>query len=294
MSGIKFDITKSGKVFIRGIKINNRPEKPNAKQVISRFYVSQLRKNIVPWFSFWRKPEPVNYLTKIPFRGINFLSLRSNTRGKCPYWVPRSYVIEKGLQIKKGELGTSVIKKKGNFFCIETFFNLNQLHGIDIPVIEIPERQPPIEKNHALQEVLDYFKFVDLDKFDFKMDDFFLPDDYYYRLFQYFCYYWFCHTENEYCRSKNNFGVCREYKKGIPFAPDHCDKFALIISLGAAFLSFYSGLSTPMYIKEQERKAWSFLLNVNECNLFLAAEIALKMYDEFLKSAEAIRLKKAS
>ena len=126
------------------------------------------------------------------------------------------------------------------------------------------------------------------------MDDFFLPDYYYYRLFQYFCFYWFCFTENEYCRYKNNFGVCREYKKGIPFDPGHGDKFALIFSLGAAFLSFYCGLSTPMYSKEPERKAWSFLLNINENNLFLTAEIALKMYDEFLKSAEAIRLKKAS
>jgi hypothetical protein len=294
VSDIKFDITGSGKVFVKGIKINTLPEKPNAKREISRFYVSQLRKNIVPWFAFWRKPEPVNYLTNEPFRGINLFTLRSNTRGQCPYWVPRSYVTGKGLQVKKGELDTPVILRKGNFPYIETFYNLNQLHGIDIHDIESPEKQPPIEENQALQEVLDYFKFVDLDKFDHRMEDFFLPDDYYYRLFQYFCYHWFCFTENEYCRFKNNFGVCREYKKGILFDPGHCDKLALIFSLGAAFLSFYCGLSTPMCIKEQERKAYSFLLNINECNLFSAAGIALKMYDAFLKSAEAIRLKKAS
>jgi antirestriction protein ArdC len=114
-----------------------------------------LEKGVVPWRKPWKARKggwrPVNFKTKVPYRGINVLLL-----GLSPYagrfWLTYNQAVELGGQVKKGERGTLAIryglyektsnetdqdgeeiKLKSAFLKSFFLFNLDQIEGIEDP-----------------------------------------------------------------------------------------------------------------------------------------------------------------
>ena len=280
MNNKKIDLSE-----ISGITFRDDIESSHYKRVfgfrdvkarINDYLIRKIDEKIIPWYANWCQPWPVDYLSREPFRGINLFLLRSNYCGFCPYWLPESHIDKKGIAIRKGERGTPVILKKDGVSYIERFFNLEQLHNVEIPVIKQPVK-PAVEEVTA--PVLDFFRdFKTYDKFNYTLKDFTGRDTdfYYYLLFQYNCFNWYCDT----------------YKKELSFKPGRHNKETLIYQVGAAFLASYGRISTPFYsIDGYDRNLWKMLLMSDKTTIFDATAIALKMYDAFL---EAVEMKKAS
>ena len=248
----------------------------DVKARITDYFIRKIDEKIIPWYANWCQPWPFDYLSREPFRGINGFILRSNYCGFCPYWLPESHFKKKGISPRKGEQGTPVILKKGGVSCIEPFFNLEQLHIVEMPVIKQPVK-PAIEEVTA--PVFDFFRdFKTYDKFDYSIENFkgWDTDFYYYLLFQYCCCNWYCET----------------YKKELSFKPGQHNKEALIYQVGASFLASYCRISTPFYsINGYDRNLWKMLLMSDKNAIFDATAIALTMYDAFLEAAE---MRKAS
>jgi len=77
-------------------------------EMINNRIVSLLERGEVPWRKSWASGEPVNFITKKPYRGINpFILISSGF--SCPYWVSFKQVKGKGGMIKKGEKGFPVV-----------------------------------------------------------------------------------------------------------------------------------------------------------------------------------------
>lgn len=247
----------------------------NFRSNVNDLFIQKLEEKIIPWFATWCTPWPIDLLNDRPFRGLNFFLLRSNQKGFCPYWWPRSYIKQNAIKVRKGEEGTAAILKNKEGSRIEMFYRLDQLEGIAKPEIKQPVKPPEEE---GMKIVLEYFQeYLKYDKYNPKMADFYDEDYYYYMIFQYYCYSWYCHTYNE----------------ALSFQPGSHDKQTLIYQLGASFLAAFCQISTFYYYTSEvkDRYAWIKLLKRDENIIFEATTEALKMYESFIQSVE---MKKAS
>jgi len=77
-------------------------------ELINNRIISLLEKDEVPWRKPWASGEPLNFITKKPYRGINPFILNSSGFS-CPYWVSLKQAKDKGGRIKKGENGFPVV-----------------------------------------------------------------------------------------------------------------------------------------------------------------------------------------
>jgi antirestriction protein ArdC len=96
--------------------INNKRMKAYKKQSTVDIYekvtamiMEKLREGVVPWRKTWREAEfPANYLSKKPYKGINFWLLAS-FGFEQPYFLTFLQVKELGGTIKKGEKALPVV-----------------------------------------------------------------------------------------------------------------------------------------------------------------------------------------
>ena len=77
-------------------------------QMINKRIIDLLDKGDIPWRKPWISGEPVNFISRKLYRGINpFILISSGF--SCPYWVSFIQVKGKGGRIIKGEKGFPVV-----------------------------------------------------------------------------------------------------------------------------------------------------------------------------------------
>jgi antirestriction protein ArdC len=153
--------TKGGK------KMTKVSEKKNIYEIINERIFDLLEKGEIPWQKPWVSGEPVSFITKKTYRGINPFILISSGYS-CPYWASFKQVKGKGGSIKKGEKGFPVVfwkwieidgqdtesgKINVPFLRYYTVFNLEQAEGIDIPKMEQRNFHPISEAERIIHQM---------------------------------------------------------------------------------------------------------------------------------------------
>ncbi len=132
--------------------------------------ISKLNSGIVPWERGYSSVAPQNFITKKPYRGINYWITVCNNHSS-PFYLSFKQVKELGGSVKAGEKGTPIVywqilekqnrnadgileKKTIPLLKYYTVFNAEQTTGIDFPVIE--NKVPNITSlDKVLQNMLD-------------------------------------------------------------------------------------------------------------------------------------------
>lgn len=75
---------------------------------ITEEILQKLKEGIIPWRKSWKSGVPLNYITKKPYRGINFLSLITKDY-PSPYYLTFLQCNEKEGRVHKGERGHLIV-----------------------------------------------------------------------------------------------------------------------------------------------------------------------------------------
>ena len=137
-------------------------------EMINDRIIGLLEKGEIPWRKPWVSGDPVNFITRKPYRGINpFILISSGF--SCPYWVSFKQAKGKGGRIKKGKKGFPVVfwkwievqdsesetgKKRVPFLRYYTVFNLEQTEGIDIPEAQTRDFNPITKAEKVIHEII--------------------------------------------------------------------------------------------------------------------------------------------
>lgn len=128
-------------------------------EIVSEQVLELLDKGVAPWRKPWTCRQPMNGISKKPYRGLNALMT-----GLAPYsdprWLTFKQISEKGGRVKKGERSTLVtywkwLEKKQEDGTVESIpmlrfylvFNLEQTEGVNLPALEQGEAKamPEVE-----------------------------------------------------------------------------------------------------------------------------------------------------
>jgi len=139
----------------------------NIYEMVNNRIIGLLEKGEIPWRRPWSSGEPVNFITRKPYRGINpFILISSGF--SCPYWVSFKQAKGKGGQIKKGVKGFPVVfwkwievespdsesgEKHVPFLRYYSVFNLEQTEGIDIPELQTRVFHPINQAEKVIHEM---------------------------------------------------------------------------------------------------------------------------------------------
>jgi antirestriction protein ArdC len=253
---------------------------------------------IDPWRKPWISGEPVNFITRKPYRGINpFILISSGF--SCPYWVSFKQAKGKDGRIKKGEKGFPVVfwkwieirdpesesgKKRVPFLRYYTVFNLEQTEGIEIPkpqtrdfhpiekaekVIQEMPHAPVIEHNEPRAYYQPSDDVVNLPKANLFDSD----EEYYSTLF-----HELTHSTGHSSRLDRD-----EILKISPFGSHDYSKEELVAEMGSAFLCGHCGIE-PAVIENQAAyiQNWLKKLQSNKKWLVYSAARAQKAIDFIL------------
>ena len=133
----------------------------NVYEIVTERILDQLNKGIIPWRKAWRGSEPVNYVSRKGYRGVNLLLL--------PYggeYLTYKQAIDAGGQVRKGEKSHMVVfwrmlekenldnGKKEEFPLLRysNVFHISQCDGIEskLPPVMIDEKIKPIDTAESL------------------------------------------------------------------------------------------------------------------------------------------------
>ena len=76
----------------------------NIYELVTSRIIEQLEQNIIPWRKCWRGSEPINYITRKPYRGINLLLLPFGGE-----WMTFKQVKDSGGSVRKGEKSSLIV-----------------------------------------------------------------------------------------------------------------------------------------------------------------------------------------
>jgi antirestriction protein ArdC len=132
-------------------------------KIITERILKLLEAGTVPWHKPWslrvdgKHVVPMNLISKIPYRGVNILTLTMAGYSN-PYWVTYRQALERGGRVKSGEHGLPVVFFKmldrsdasepsdqgGKFPLLRyyTIFNVDQCEGLEFPKIETTSHNP--------------------------------------------------------------------------------------------------------------------------------------------------------
>ena len=129
--------------------------------IINERIIEEFEKGVVPWYKPWKNfngegnfISPQNFITKIPYKGINFVLLLN--RFEQPYYLTFKQVQKLGGKINKGEksfpvvfwkpINNEIVDKEGNvevernyMFRYYKVFNITQTTGIDYEPVRFIE-----------------------------------------------------------------------------------------------------------------------------------------------------------
>jgi len=109
-------------------------------KMITDKILAQLEAGVIPWKKCWQGSEPINYVTRKPYNGVNLLLL--------PYggeWLTFKQTKDKGGHVRKGERGSMIVfykqlesvdedtgkVKKYPMLRYSTVFHISQVDGIE-------------------------------------------------------------------------------------------------------------------------------------------------------------------
>jgi len=75
---------------------------------ITEKIVAKLKEGVLPWSKSWKTGIPMNYISKRPYNGINFLSLLMNDYAS-PYYLTFLQCMEKRAKVLPGQKGSLVV-----------------------------------------------------------------------------------------------------------------------------------------------------------------------------------------
>jgi antirestriction protein ArdC len=241
----------------------------------------KLSEGVLPWRKSWSSGVPVNYISKRPYNGINFVALSLNEY-PSPYYLTYLQCKEKNGLVRKGENGSPIIywnllEEKGEkdsppekmpFVKVSYVFNLSQtsLYDIDKPkplnyecesLIAGMKEQPIVQNNisRCYYNVLyDYISLPDISGFD-------SPAEYYSSLFHELIH-WTGH------KSRLNRNLVWTDKE-----EDAVEE--LIAEIGSSYLCSICGLE-PMVIENQASyiESWLKLIKEKETSFIKAVTLS--------------------
>lgn len=267
-------------------------------EMINNRITRLLEKGEIPWRKPWVSGEPVNFITKKPYRGINpFILISSGF--SCPYWVSFKQVKGRGGRIKKGEKGFPIVfwkwieieepssdlgNKRVPFLRYYTVFNLEQTEGIEIPkpqtrdfhpitkaekLIHNMPNAPTIEQSEPRAYYRPSDDVVNMPKANLFQSD----EEYYSTLF-----HELTHSTGHKSRLDRD-----EISKVNLFGSHDYSKEELVAEIGSAFLCGHCGIE-PSVIENQAAyiQNWLKKLHSNKKWLVYAAAKAQKAADFIL------------
>ncbi|GGH55695.1 hypothetical protein GCM10007423_63500 [Dyadobacter endophyticus] len=277
-------------------------------QVVTDRIIKMLEDGVNPWRKTWLvEPNsdfagPKNYVSKKPYRGINFFML-SCTGFSSPYFLTMKQVNEKGGQVIKGEKATPVVfaktytfretkevdgeskevDKKGFCYKLYYVFNIEQT-TLEVPAVAIPAGvEHKSEKIEACESILRgyqsaptfkhggskayYRKDCDLVQMP-AMSSFNCSEAYYSILFHEIIH------STGHPKRLNREGVA-EFDR---FGSKRYSQEELIAEMGAAYLNSVSGISSPELDSNSASyiKGWLKPLKNDKKFVFKAASAAQK------------------
>jgi antirestriction protein ArdC len=270
----------------------------NIYQMINKRIIDLLEKDEIPWRKPWVSGDPVNFITRKPYRGINpFILISSGF--SCPYWVSFKQAKGKGGRIKKGEKGFPVVfwkwieildhesesgKKNVPFLRYYTVFNLEQTDGIEIPKTQTRDFNPITKAEKVIREMLNaplikynepraYYRPSE-DLVNMPKQNLFRSDEEYYSTL----FHELTHSTGHECRLNRN-----EISSVSHFGSHDYSKEELVAEMGSAFLCGYCGIE-PAVIENQAAyiQNWLKRLRNNKKWLILAASKAQRAADLIL------------
>jgi len=240
-------------------------------EIINNRIISLLEEGEIPWRKPWVSGEPVNFITKKPYRGINpFILISSGF--SCPYWVSFRQAKGKGGSIKKGEKGFPVVfwkwieiedpdsgKKRVPFLRYYTVFNLEQTEGIEIPKSQTRDFHPIEKAEKVISEMPSapviehnqpqaYYQPSD-DVVNMPKSNLFESDEEYYSTL----FHELAHSTGHESRLNRD-----EISKISPFGSHNYSKEELVAEMGSAFLCGHCGIE-PAVIENQAAYIQSWL-----------------------------------
>jgi antirestriction protein ArdC len=267
-------------------------------EMINERIIELLELGEIPWRKPWVSGEPVNFITRKPYRGINpFILISSGF--SCPFWVSFKQAKGKGGRIKKRAKGFPVVFwkwievkdpesdtgiKRVPILRYYTVFNLEQTEGIDIPEIKTRDFNPILEAEKVIHQMPNaplidhdepraYYKpYEDVVNMP-KANLFHSDEEYYSTLF-----HELTHSTGHFSRLNRE-----EVSKMSPFEHQSYSKEELVAEMGSAFLCGRCGIA-PKVIDNQAAyiQAWLKRLQNNKKWLIYAAAKAQKAADFIL------------
>jgi antirestriction protein ArdC len=137
----------------------------NIYEHITNRIIEQLEKGVIPWRKPWRGNEPINYITRKPYRGVNLLLLPHGGE-----WLSFKQVKDCGGSVKKGEKSSIIVfyktaeKENADTGEVEKYpilkysnvFHLSQTTGIDSK-LEAVIADVEIEPIQTAQGIIDEY-----------------------------------------------------------------------------------------------------------------------------------------
>ena len=117
--------------------------------IVTEQILKQLESGIAPWHRPWTTQVPKNFVSERAYRGFNVFLLSATGYGS-PYWLTYKQAAERGVHVRKGQHGTTVVFWKVGTRDVEnvdgqsnertsillryyTVFNVEQCDGIVAP-----------------------------------------------------------------------------------------------------------------------------------------------------------------
>lgn len=268
-------------------------------EIITQKIIEKLESGVIPWQKPWAVEvgEPVNFLTKKPYRGINTM-LTGMQSYVCPYWVTFKQALELGGCVKKGEKGTPIIfwqflekeNDEGETESIPmvkyyTVFNLSQCEGINYDMPEIKENNldpvdsaekvikgyvgPTIEFKDAVRACYSSF----YDRVTMPAKKYFNGIGEYYSTF----FHELGHSTGHETRLNRKMGTGMNHNRGETYAKEE-----LVAELCAGFLCSHTGIENTIDNTASYIKSWLKIFKDDKNILLSAAGQAQKAYDMIL------------
>jgi antirestriction protein ArdC len=286
--------------FIR-IKIMN-----SIYKIVTDKIIEKLEQGTIPWKMPWRQEVPRNFVTNIPYKGVNVLLLSMQSFEKC-YWLTFRQIQTLKGWIKKGEKSTmviffkkmsssttTVVEESDDTFFLLRYYNIFNLDQVELPD-EVLKKRESLQTNSKIMTAEEIIKgypkppaivinssipnpryLPRIDRVEIQpISHFDSSDNYYASLF------------HELIHSTGS--ADRLIRKGIidpiHFGSENYGKEELIAEIGASFLCSMSGIENTIDLQASYIQNWLQALKNDSKLIILASSHASKAVDFIIKNS---------
>jgi len=275
-------------------------------QIITDKIINKLEQGVVPWQKTWKNEMPKNFVSNIPYKGINTLLLGLQDY-ESSYWLSFLQVKELSGWVKKGEQSTMVVfwkpvvnnnkhqevdESTADVSFLLRYYNVFNLEQVELPdeilkkrittsstnskaitaetIIQGYPKPPAIIINNMIPNPR-YLPRIDRVEIQ-SISNFNTSDDYYASL-----YHELIHSTGA-AERLNRKGITDP----IQFGSERYSKEELIAEIGASFLCSISGVENTIENQSAYIQSWLHALNNDSRMVLIAASQAQKACDLIL------------